>query len=86
MIQGAQLSNSFIFLMVLYESQKPLNSTEISETFASKISGKIFSLSNIKDPLEHTLKRERYVESIDIFAKKGTITPLKEPLLYYIKR
>jgi hypothetical protein len=36
MIQGAQLSNSFIILMALYESEKPLNSTEISEIIALK--------------------------------------------------
>ena len=45
MIQGAQLSNSFIILMALYESQKPLNSTEISEIIAFKTSGKIFKVS-----------------------------------------
>ena len=49
MIQGAQLSNSFIILMALYESEKPLNSTEISEIISSKTSGKIIqSLCCIK--------------------------------------
>jgi DNA-binding PadR family transcriptional regulator len=81
MIQGAQLSNSFIILMALYESQKPLNSTEISEIIAFKTSGKIFKVSaTLKDSLEHRLKREGYVESIDISAKKGTIKPLKKSL------
>jgi DNA-binding PadR family transcriptional regulator len=81
MIQGAQLSNSFIILMVLHESQKPLNSTEISEIIAFKTSGKIFKVSaTLKDSLEHRLKREGYVESIDISAKKGTIKPIKKSL------
>ena len=31
MIQGAQLSNSFITLMALSEANKPLNTTQISE-------------------------------------------------------
>lgn len=81
MIQGAQLSNSFIILMALYESQKPLNSTEISEIIVFKTSGKIFKVSaTLKDSLEHRLKREGYVESIDISAKKGTIKPIKKSL------
>ena len=81
MIQGAQLSNSFIILMALYESQKPLNSTEISEIIAFKTSGRIFKVSaTLKDSLEHRLKREGYVESIDISAKKGTIKPIKKSL------
>jgi hypothetical protein len=31
MIQGAQLSNSFILLMVLIEAKEPLTTTQISE-------------------------------------------------------
>jgi DNA-binding PadR family transcriptional regulator len=81
MIQGAQLSNSFIILMALYESTKPLNSTEISEIISSKTSGKIYKVSAaLKDTLEHRLKRAGYVESIDIPAKKGKIKPIKKSL------
>jgi DNA-binding PadR family transcriptional regulator len=81
MIKGAQLSNSFIILMALYESEKPLNSTEISEIIASKTSGRIYKVSAaLKDSLEHRLKREGYVESTDISAKKGTIKPIKKSL------
>jgi len=81
MIQGAQLSNSFIILMALYESEKPLNSTEISETNSSKTSDKIYKISAaLKDSLEHRLKRSGYVESIDIPAKKGTMKPIKKSL------
>jgi DNA-binding PadR family transcriptional regulator len=81
MIQGAQLSNSFIILMALYESEKPLNSTEISEIISSKTSGNIYKVSAaLKDSLEHRLKRAGYVESIDIPAKKGKIKPVKKSL------
>jgi DNA-binding PadR family transcriptional regulator len=81
MIQGAQLSNSFIILMALYESEKPLNSTEISEIISSKTSGKIYKVSGaLKDSLEHRLKRAGYVESIDIPAKKGKMKPIKKSL------
>jgi DNA-binding PadR family transcriptional regulator len=81
MIQGAQLSNSFIILMALYESEKPLNSTEISEIISSKTSGKIYKVSAaLKDSLEHRLKRAGYVESIDIPAKKGKMKPIKKSL------
>lgn len=81
MIQGAQLSNSFIILMALNESEKPLNSTEISEIISSKTSGKIYKVSAaLKDSLEHRLKRAGYVESIDIPAKKGKIKPIKKSL------
>ena len=45
MIQGAQLSNSFIILMALNESEKPLNSTEISRNYFFKNSGKIYKVS-----------------------------------------
>ena len=81
MIQGAQLSNSFIILMALYESEKPLNSTQISEIISSKTSGRIYKVSAaLKDSLEHRLKRSGYVESIDIPAKKGTMKPIKKSL------
>ena len=60
MIEGAQFSNSFIILMALNESNKPLNSTEISEIIALKTSGKIFKVSaTLKDSLEHRLKAWR---------------------------
>ena len=64
MIQGAQFSNSFIILMALYQSEKPLNSTKISEIIVSKTSGRIYKVSAaLKDSLEHRLKRAGYVES-----------------------
>lgn len=67
--------------MALYESEKPLNSTEISEIIASKTSGRIYKVSAaLKDSLEHRLKRSGYVESIDIPTKKGTMKPIKMSL------
>lgn len=81
MIQGAQLSNSFIILMALYESETPLNSTEISEIISSRTLGKVYKVSAaLKDSLEHRLKRAGYVESVDIPAKKGKIKPIKKSL------
>ncbi|HEX5978978.1 MAG TPA: hypothetical protein VFY68_16970 [Nitrososphaeraceae archaeon] len=81
MIQGAQLSNSFIILMALYESVTPLNSTEISEIISSRTLGKVYKVSAaLKDSLEHRLKRAGYVESVDIPAKKGKIKPIKKSL------
>ena len=81
MIQGAQFSNSFIILMALYETEKPLNSTEISEIISSKTSGKIYKVSGaLKDSLEHRLKRAGYVDSIDIPAKKGKMKPIRKSL------
>ena len=81
MIEGAQFSNSFIILMALNESNKPLISTEISEIIALKTSGKIFKVSaTLKDSLEHRLKRGGYVDSRDIPSKKGTVKPVKKSL------
>ena len=81
MIEGAQFSNSFIILMALNESNKPLNSTKISEIIALKTSGKIFKVSaTLKDSLEHRLKRGGYVDSTDIPSKTGTMKPVKKSL------
>lgn len=68
MIQGAQLSNSFIILMALEESNgEPLNTTQISEIIAVRTKGQIYKISaTLKDALEHRLKREGYVEGIEV--------------------
>jgi hypothetical protein len=42
-IQAAELSNSFIVLMALDESNQPQSSTQISEMITSKSNGKIFN-------------------------------------------
>ncbi|HEY6534512.1 MAG TPA: DUF4364 family protein [Candidatus Nitrosocosmicus sp.] len=83
MIQGAQLSNSFIILMALEESKEPLNTTQISEIIAVRTKGQIYKISaTLKDALEHRLKREGYVESTDLKNKSlYSITPKGKKLL-----
>ena len=59
MIQGAQLSNSFILLMVLNEAKEPLTTTQISELISKRSKGQIYKISaTLRDSLEHRLKRE----------------------------
>lgn len=71
LIQGAQLANSFICLLALSESDKPLSSTQISEYIARKTEGQILKVSGtIKDSLERRLKKAGYVKGVDIAIKK----------------
>ena len=66
-IQGAQLSNSFICLLALGESDKPMSSTRISEYIAKKTRGEILKVSGtVKDSLERRLKKAGYVKGVDI--------------------
>jgi hypothetical protein len=66
MIEGAQLSNSFILLMALGDAKEPLNTTQISELISFHSRGQIYKISaTLKDALEHRLKREGYVEGLD---------------------
>jgi hypothetical protein len=84
MIQGAQLSNSFIILLALEESNgEPLNTTQISEIIAMRTKGQIYKISaTLKDALEHRLKREGYVEAIEVKNKSlYTITEKGKKLL-----
>jgi predicted transcriptional regulator len=84
MIQGAQLSNSFIILMALEENNgEPLNTTQISELIAVRTKGQVYKISaTLKDALEHRLKREGYVESTEIKNKSlYSITPKGKKLL-----
>jgi len=84
MILGAQLSNSFIILMALEESNgEPLNTTQISEIIAIRTKGQIYKISaTLKDALEHRLKREGYVEGIELKNKSlYTITSKGKKLL-----
>jgi hypothetical protein len=83
MIQGAQLSNSFIILMALDENEDPLNTTQISEIIAMRTKGQIYKISaTLKDALEYRLKREGYVEGIEVKNKSlYTITPKGKKLL-----
>ncbi len=84
MIQGAQLSNSFIILLALEENNgEPLNTTQISEIIAARTRGQIYKISaTLKDALEHRLKREGYVESVELKNKNlYTITEKGRKLL-----
>lgn len=83
MIQGAQLSNSFIILLALDENEDPLNTTQISEIIAMRTKGQIYKISaTLKDALEHRLKREGYVEGIEAKNKSlYSITPKGKKLL-----
>jgi hypothetical protein len=70
MIQGAQISNSFILLMVLSKANQPLTTTKISELVSKQSKGHIYKISStVRDSLEYRLKREGYVKSIDIKGK-----------------
>ena len=83
MIQGAQLSNSFILLMILNEAKEPLTTTQISELISKRSKGQIYKISaTLRDSLEHRLKREGYVEGIEM-NNRGlySITPKGQKLL-----
>ena len=83
MIQGAQLSNSFVLLMVLNEAKGPLTTTQVSELISKRSKGEIYKISaTLRDSLEHRLKREGYVEGIEM-NNKGlySITPKGKKLL-----
>jgi DNA-binding PadR family transcriptional regulator len=80
-IQAAELSNSFIVLMALDESNQPQSSTQISEMISSKSSGKIFKVSGtIKDTLEKRLRKLGYVEGKDVPNIKGERKPIRMTL------
>jgi DNA-binding PadR family transcriptional regulator len=65
MVQGAQLSNSFVILMALNESEQPLTTTQISEIISKRSKGQIYkNPATLKDALEKRLKREGYVNGI----------------------
>ena len=83
MIQGAQLSNSFILLMVLNEAKEPLTTTQISESISKRSKGQIYKISaTLRDSLERRLKREGYVEGIELNNKGlNSITPKGQRLL-----
>lgn len=80
-IQAAELSNSFIVLMALDESNQPQSSTQISEMISSKSNGKIFKVScTIKDTLEKRLRKLGYVEGKDVPNIKGDRKPIRMTL------
>ena len=71
-ISHAQISNSFILLMVLQEAKKALTAGEISEIVAQKSNGRLYKVpSTLRDALEYRLKREGLVED-EIMASRST--------------
>jgi DNA-binding PadR family transcriptional regulator len=73
----AQISNSFILLMVLNENKarkKALTAGEISEIIAQKSKGRLYKVpSTLRDALEYRLKREGLVEDEKSIANKSSI-------------
>ena len=65
MVEGAQLSNSFVILMALTEAEQPLTTTQISEIISRRSKGLIYkNPATLKDALEKRLKREGYVNGM----------------------
>ena len=56
-ISHAQISNSFVLLMVLNEAKKALTAGEISEIIAQKSKGRLYKVpSTLRDALEYRFK------------------------------
>jgi DNA-binding PadR family transcriptional regulator len=76
-ISYAQISNSFVLLMVLSENKvrkKALTAGEISEIIAQKSKGRLYKVpSTLRDALEYRLKREGLVEDEKNTANKSSI-------------
>jgi hypothetical protein len=83
MIQGAHITNSFILLMALAQANEPLSTTQISEIISRQSKGQIFKLSaTLKDSLEYRLRRDGYVEGLNLQNKTlYCITPKGKNLL-----
>jgi hypothetical protein len=83
-ISHAQISNSFILLMVLNEAKKALTAGEISEIVAQKSKGRLYKVpSTLRDALEYRLKREGLVED-EIIASKSSIHKIPKVSRYSI--
>lgn len=69
-VEGAQISNSFICLLALSESEKPMSTTEMSKYIAKNTGGEIYKVSaTLKESLENRLKKAGYVEGANIPSK-----------------
>jgi DNA-binding PadR family transcriptional regulator len=83
-ISCAQISNSFILLMVLNENKarkKALTAGEISEIIAQKSKGRLYKVpSTLRDALEYRLKREGLVDDEKSIVNKSSIQ--KAPKVY----
>jgi hypothetical protein len=83
LVEGAQLSNSFVILLSLIYSNEHLTTNQISEIISKKSKGEIYkNPGTIKDALDKRLIREGFVTSNIIENKtKYTITSKGEKLL-----
>jgi hypothetical protein len=83
MIEGAQLSNSFVILLSLMNSNVHLTTNQISGIISKQSQGEIYkNPGTIKDALDKRLVREGFVSSNIIENKtKYAITPKGEKLL-----
>jgi hypothetical protein len=83
LVEGAQLSNSFLILLSLINSNEPLTTNQISEIISKKSKGEIYkNPGTIKDALDKRLVREGFVSSKIIENKsKYFITVNGEKLL-----
>jgi DNA-binding MarR family transcriptional regulator len=83
MVEGAQLSNSFVILMALDQSKIALTTNQISETISKRSKGEIYkNPGTLKDAIDKRLKREGYVNSITAASKTlYSITPKGKKLL-----
>jgi uncharacterized protein with beta-barrel porin domain len=81
LIEGAQMSNSFIILMALSQSKESLSTTQISEKIAINSKGKLFKVSGaLKDSLENRLRKAGYVDGTDIPNDKTDRKPIRMTL------
>jgi DNA-binding PadR family transcriptional regulator len=81
LIEGAQMSNSFIILMTLSQSKESLSTTQISEKIAINSKGKLFKVSGaLKDSLENRLRKAGYVNGSDIPNDKTDRKPIRMTL------
>ncbi|HSE99680.1 MAG TPA: hypothetical protein VLA48_02200 [Nitrososphaeraceae archaeon] len=83
MVEGAQLSNSFVILLSLMNSNEPLTTNQISEIISKKSQGEIYkNPGTIKDALDKRLVREAFVSSKILQNRtKYSITSKGEKLL-----
>jgi DNA-binding PadR family transcriptional regulator len=62
LIMGAQISNSFVILMALGESER-LTASEISKVIVTRTGGKIYKVpATLHDSIIYRLQREGFVE------------------------
>jgi hypothetical protein len=83
MIEGAQLSNSFVILLSLMNSNVHLTTNQISGIISKQSQGEIYkNPGTIKDALDKRLVREGFVSSTIIENKtQYSITPKGRKLL-----